>query len=166
MILDFRLNLFAPSWVGSIPRCPIAFSKMDKTSLPGGAEALVGATKAIAKDVRENPRKKQKVQGKKSRVSLLAEYNEQRVMVVTFDGRTMVGTMRGFDQVCNIVIEKTVERVFVQGAAPKEVELGLFVVRGENVAFVGAIDDEKDAASNWQNVKVRLRIHSYTFHIH
>lgn len=135
---------------------PIAIYKMDKTNGGEDLVASVGGTKAEvvfeSKEDGDPPKKKQKV--RKPRVSLLAELNEQKVMVVTFDGRTMVGTMRGFDQVCNIIIEKTVERVFEQGSIPKEVDLGLFVVRGENVAFVGTVDEEKDAASNWQNVKV------------
>ncbi len=88
-------------------------------------------------------------------VALLKDFVEKKVMLIMFDGRTVVGTLRGFDQTCNLVLEKAMERVFAARAPPKEIALGLFLVRGENVACVGLVDDEKDAASNWQNVKVR-----------
>lgn len=101
-----------------------------------------------------------KTKGEKSgggkAVALLEEFVRQKVMLITFDGRTVVGTMRGFDQTCNLVLEKAIERVFIIDETPKEVLLGLFLVRGENVACVGVLDEEKDSASNWQNIKVRV----------
>lgn len=104
-------------------------------------------------DRRKNDAKGGKTSSGKQK-SLLHDLNEKKVMLITFDGRLVIGTMRGFDQVCNIVLEKSVERVFAVGQPPKEVQLGLFVARGDNVAVVGQVDDEKDAASNWQNSKV------------
>lgn len=87
-------------------------------------------------------------------VALLKEFTGRKVMLIMFDGRTVVGNLLGFDQTVNLVVDKAIERVFVLNEAPREVSLGLFCVRGDNVACVGLLDDEKDAASNWQNIKV------------
>lgn len=76
-------------------------------------------------------------------------------MLLTFDGRTVVGKLSGFDQSCNVVLEKSVERVFCKGQLPKTIGLGLFVVRGDNVAVIGQLDDEREAASQWASAKVR-----------
>lgn len=94
---------------------------------------------------------------------LLNEFLGTRVMLITFDGRTFVGNMRGFDQTCNVVLEKASERSFSEGEAPKVVELGLFIVRGDNVAVVGQIDEDREAASNWNSVKVRPYRHNECF---
>lgn len=66
------------------------------------------------------------------------------VSVMTCDGRCIVGRLRGFDQTTNIVLDRCVERVFSEDAAVEEVPLGLYVVRGDNVAMVGLVDAELD----------------------
>ena len=73
--------------------------------------------------------------------------------IVTNDGRTLVGELHGFDQMQNIILTKTVERIFAEDEDPQLVELGLYVLRGDNVAVVGEIDEELDAASNPSSIR-------------
>lgn len=88
------------------------------------------------------------------RHSLLIEYVDKKVNVITNDGRNVIGLMRGFDQVCNIILEKCSERVFTRDTGVQVIPLGLQVIRGDNVAVVGEVDVEKDQKIAWENVKV------------
>lgn len=88
------------------------------------------------------------------RKSLLIEYVDKQVSIITNDGRNLTGFMRGFDQVCNIIIEKCIERVFSTDIGVKMNALGLYVVRGDNIAVIGEIDLEKDKQIAWPSIKV------------
>jgi small nuclear ribonucleoprotein (snRNP)-like protein len=65
--------------------------------------------------------------------SLLVEYLEKRVSVITNDGRVILGQLRGFDQVCNIVLDGCTERIFSKDAGVETTEFGLQVIRGDNM---------------------------------
>ena len=54
------------------------------------------------------------------------------------DGRKLIGVLRSVDQFANLVLEHTVERIFV-GEQYGDVTLGLYIVRGENVVLVGEL---------------------------
>jgi U6 snRNA-associated Sm-like protein LSm8 len=86
--------------------------------------------------------------------SLLVEFLEKRVAVVTNDGRIVVGELLGFDQVSNLVLRKCVERVFGAASGVESVEHGVYVLRGDNVAAVGEIDEARDSAVKWGEVVV------------
>lgn len=92
----------------------------------------------------------------RGRKSMLSEYVNLKVSVITNDGRNVVGTMRGFDQVCNIVLEKCVQRTFSPDSGVESLPLGLYVLRGDNIAVVGEVDLEVEEALKWENVKVRF----------
>lgn len=47
--------------------------------------------------------------------------------------RVMQGTLRGFDQMVNLILEESHERVYSPTAGVALEVLGLFVVRGDNV---------------------------------
>lgn len=72
-------------------------------------------------------------------------YLNKVVQVVTNDGRNIVGLLKGFDQSTNVVLEDCNERVFSSTAGVEQVALGLYIVRGDNIAVVGEIDEEMDA---------------------
>lgn len=79
----------------------------------------------------------------------------ESVLVVTNDGRILNGVLRGFDQVINLVLEDSVERVFSTTAGVEKVPLGLYIVRGDNVSAIGEVDESLDSAINWDNVKAQ-----------
>ena len=63
--------------------------------------------------------------------------------------------MRGFDQQTNVVLASCHERVY-SGDAETGVELiplGLYVIRGDNVALIGEVDTEKDKAIAFDAVR-------------
>jgi len=75
------------------------------------------------------------------------------VAIVTQDGRMIVGTLKGFDQTVNLILDESHERVFSSTAGVQQVVLGLYIIRGDNVAIIGEIDDEADASIDMANVK-------------
>ena len=64
---------------------------------------------------------------------------------MTNDGRNLMGIMRGCDQFVNIILERCKERVFSLDSPVEEVSLGLYLVKGDNVALVGQLDMARDA---------------------
>mmetsp|Transcript_32508 Transcript_32508/g.64452 ORF Transcript_32508/g.64452 Transcript_32508/m.64452 type:complete len:101 (-) Transcript_32508:251-553(-) len=71
----------------------------------------------------------------------LAEWKQKQVSVMTGDGRLIVGTLSGYDQLQNLVLSGAHERVYSLDAPVELVPLGLYVIRGDNVAVVGDCDD-------------------------
>jgi U6 snRNA-associated Sm-like protein LSm8 len=67
------------------------------------------------------------------------------VNVITSDGRCIVGVLRGFDTTNNLVLEDCHERVFSPQSGVEQIALGLYFVRGDNVAVVGELDDDLEA---------------------
>jgi len=75
--------------------------------------------------------------------SELEGYINHTVTVFTCEGRIIVGTMKGFDQTINLILEDSHERVY-STTGVEQVTLGLYIVRGDNVALVGEVDEEVD----------------------
>ncbi|KAF3428152.1 hypothetical protein E2986_14007 [Frieseomelitta varia] len=67
------------------------------------------------------------------------------VSIITSDGRNFIGTLKGFDQTINIILDESHERVYSTTQGVEQVVLGLHIIRGDNVAIVGELDDEMDA---------------------
>ncbi|KAH8926839.1 n-alpha-acetyltransferase 38, NatC auxiliary subunit-like protein, partial [Atractiella rhizophila] len=58
-------------------------------------------------------------------MSGLQPYVNGRVLVITQDGRVILGDLQGFDQTTNIILSSSVERVFSPEEGVEEVPLGL-----------------------------------------
>eukprot|EP00042_Codosiga_hollandica_P055478 m.778834 g.778834 ORF g.778834 m.778834 type:complete len:92 (-) comp59124_c0_seq3:3425-3700(-) len=71
----------------------------------------------------------------------MEQYLNKDVCILTQDGHVYIGTLRGFDQLTNIIIEKCRERVFASDGTVEQ-PLGLFVIRGDNLAIVGELDPD------------------------
>ena len=69
--------------------------------------------------------------------------NAEKLFIVTSDGRTIVGTLLGNDQVQNLILNDAIERVYSSDADVEEVPLGLYVIRGDNLCLVGEYDETK-----------------------
>jgi U6 snRNA-associated Sm-like protein LSm8 len=84
------------------------------------------------------------------------------------------GELKGFDQTTNIILSGSVERVFSLDEPVEEVQLGLYLVRGDNMSvpghpahvysleltsgdldrsIVGELDTQKDKASNLESLR-------------
>lgn len=84
-------------------------------------------------------------------MALLTAYVDSLISVITNDGRNIVGTLRGFDQAINLVLEDCHERVY-SGTGVERVPLGLYLVRGDNVALVGEVDENKDEKIDFSSI--------------
>ncbi|KAI8108642.1 hypothetical protein M9434_006665 [Picochlorum sp. BPE23] len=81
----------------------------------------------------------------------LVEELDKLLMVQLRDGRKVIGVMRSFDQFANIVLEGAKERIIV-GNQFGEIELGVHLIRGENVVLLGEVDQERDPPPSLQRV--------------
>ncbi len=80
----------------------------------------------------------------------------EKVLVLTADGRTLTGTLLSCDQLTNLVLQDTIERVIRPEEDPEESEEvphGLYLIRGENVAVCGLLNEELDASIDWAKVR-------------
>ncbi|XP_011943226.1 PREDICTED: LSM8 homolog, U6 small nuclear RNA associated [Cercocebus atys] len=91
--------------------------------------------------------------GLSSMTSALENYINRTVAVITSDGRMIVGTLKGFDQTINLILDESHERVFSSSQGVEQVVLGLYIVRGDNVAVIGEIDEETDSALDLGNIR-------------
>ncbi|KAJ7425000.1 U6 snRNA-associated Sm-like protein LSm8 [Willisornis vidua] len=64
-----------------------------------------------------------------------------------------LGTLKGFDQTINLILDESHERVFSSSQGVEQVVLGLYIVRGDNVAVIGEIDEETDSALDLGNIR-------------
>ncbi|ODQ49673.1 LSM-domain-containing protein [Saitoella complicata NRRL Y-17804] len=96
-------------------------------------------------------------------MSALTRFIEKQVTIITCDGRLVIGILKAFDQTTNIVLSNTIERVLktpleVHEAQGEEIEtevvvLGLYVIRGDNVAVIGLTDMDIDGRIDWGKVR-------------
>ncbi|XP_050284946.1 sm-like protein LSM1A isoform X2 [Quercus robur] len=66
-----------------------------------------------------------------------------KVVLQLRDDRKLIGVLRSFDQFANVVMEGAYERIIV-GDLYCDMQLGLYVVRGENVVLTGELDLERE----------------------
>lgn len=60
-------------------------------------------------------------------------YPAATVTVITNDGRHIVGTLRGYDQTNNLILDECHERLYREEEGVESIALGLYVIRGDNV---------------------------------
>ncbi|TVY53661.1 U6 snRNA-associated Sm-like protein [Lachnellula willkommii] len=80
----------------------------------------------------------------------------EKVLVMTSDSRTLVGTMLSYDQMTNLVLSETIERIIRPPDDPEpssEIPHGLYLIRGDNVVVVGLVDEELDDSISWLEVR-------------
>jgi U6 snRNA-associated Sm-like protein LSm8 len=89
----------------------------------------------------------------KTMAQVLDAYVNKSVNIVTSDGRIIIGTLRGFDQAINIILDDSHERVFSATDGVEQVLLGLYIIRGDNVALIGEIDEELDKNIDFSRIR-------------
>lgn len=83
----------------------------------------------------------------------LSAYVNTTICVVTNDGRAIVGLLRGYDQATNLILDECHERVFSVKQGVERLALGLYVIRGDNIAVVGEVDEDRDETTDWQRIR-------------
>ncbi|KAK6454368.1 uncharacterized protein RJT20DRAFT_58229 [Scheffersomyces xylosifermentans] len=84
---------------------------------------------------------------------------DRKIFVLLRDGRNIFGILRTFDQFANLVLQDTIERIYLdtdrddqdtseaEEKTPKrfgEAYRGIFMVRGENVVMLGELDIDRE----------------------
>ncbi|GAB9465549.1 hypothetical protein Gpo141_00002955 [Globisporangium polare] len=73
----------------------------------------------------------------------LIDQLDKKILVVLRDGRHLVGYIRSFDQFSNIILDDTYERHVADGLFC-DIELGLNIIRGDNIVLLGELDEIKE----------------------
>lgn len=76
----------------------------------------------------------------------------ENVKVITVDGRLFLGMLEGFDNNTNIVISSAKERVFFKDRPTEDMEMGLCIVRGNEVVAICDYDEEEEAVTDYTNI--------------
>ena len=63
----------------------------------------------------------------------IAEFANKQVSIITNDGRNYSGTLKGYDQAVNVILEHSHERVFSLDEGVQQNPLGLYIIRGDNI---------------------------------
>ncbi|CAO3608323.1 unnamed protein product [Mucor fragilis] len=82
---------------------------------------------------------------------------DKKLMVVLRDGRKLIGTLRSFDQFANLVLQDTIERIYV-GNCYGDIPRGIFLIRGENVVLLGEIVRRNDETSLLEEINSCLLV--------
>ncbi|CAI7573708.1 unnamed protein product [Penicillium glandicola] len=80
----------------------------------------------------------------------------EKVLILTVDGRTLIGDLLSTDQTTNLVLANTVERIIRtpdDDEPSTEIEHGLYLIRGDNVVVCGEVDEKMDGDIDWSKVK-------------
>jgi U6 snRNA-associated Sm-like protein LSm8 len=91
--------------------------------------------------------------GEMSSAAVLEPLVGRVISVITNDGRNIVGELKGFDQTTNLILNESHERVFSEAEGVVQHVLGVYLVRGDTIAIVGEIDEEKDAELDLQAIR-------------
>ena len=74
----------------------------------------------------------------------IKDFVDQNVCVLTCDGRNIMGTLKGHDQLTNVILEDCFERIFYEDRKMEEHRLGIYLIRGANIAVIGLVVPELD----------------------
>ncbi|CAI5998997.1 unnamed protein product [Closterium sp. NIES-64] len=77
------------------------------------------------------------------------------VSVITNDGRNIVGVLKGFDQATNIILDESHERVYSTKHGVEQLVLGLYIIRGDNIAVVGELDEDLDSSLDFDALRAQ-----------
>eukprot|EP01124_Arcella_intermedia_P010004 TRINITY_DN1656_c0_g1_i1.p1 TRINITY_DN1656_c0_g1~~TRINITY_DN1656_c0_g1_i1.p1 ORF type:complete len:110 (-),score=30.89 TRINITY_DN1656_c0_g1_i1:44-340(-) len=87
-----------------------------------------------------------------SKTPFLEDFEDSFVSLITNDGRNLIGFLRGSDEHINVILENSSERVYGPNGTAT-VPLGLYVVRGDNIAVIGEIDPDLDERIDFKQIK-------------
>ncbi|OQV13650.1 putative U6 snRNA-associated Sm-like protein LSm8 [Hypsibius exemplaris] len=85
--------------------------------------------------------------------STLETFFGKKVQIITNDGRTLIGMFQGYDQTINIILTDANERVYSSFQGVQTVPLGVYMVRGDNIAVVCEVNEELDSGLDLDSIK-------------
>ncbi|ODQ81633.1 hypothetical protein BABINDRAFT_159899 [Babjeviella inositovora NRRL Y-12698] len=86
-------------------------------------------------------------------MSSLKPFIDQKVVVITTDGRLFIGLLKGYDNSTNIILASSFERIIHPDDSPESIDLGLYMIRGDTVVCIGEVDVEIEDDTKWDEIR-------------
>ncbi|WWD16623.1 hypothetical protein CI109_101052 [Kwoniella shandongensis] len=86
-------------------------------------------------------------------MAAVESYVDHLVQVILYDGRIIVGKLKGFDIRTNLILADCVEREYSADQGVEMIPLGLYMIKGDNVAVVSELDEEKDTTIDYTEIR-------------
>ena len=74
----------------------------------------------------------------------LNENINKKVLILCNDGKVVIGMLRGVDDAINVIVEDAVERVYSMDKDVEEINSGIMIIRGDDIAVIGEYSQELD----------------------
>ena len=78
---------------------------------------------------------------------------DQVVTVITTEGRVFTGYLKSFDQSMNIFLKDCFEKIYSKEEGVNFLKMGLYMIRGDNVAIVSEVDELLEKQIDYSTVK-------------
>ena len=75
------------------------------------------------------------------------------VQIISIEGRIFIGELNSYDQLMNIVLKNCIERIFSIDKGVREEKMGLYMLRGDNVAIISEYNLKKEKLTDYSNIK-------------
>ena len=75
------------------------------------------------------------------------------VQIISIEGRIFIGELNSYDQLMNIVLKNCIERIFSIDKGVREEKMGLYMLRGDNVAIISEYNLSKEKLTDYSNIK-------------
>ena len=75
------------------------------------------------------------------------------VQITSIEGRIFIGELNSYDQLMNIVLKNCIERIFSIDKGVREEKMGLYMIRGDNVAIISEYNINKEKLTDYSNIK-------------
>jgi U6 snRNA-associated Sm-like protein LSm8 len=77
----------------------------------------------------------------------------KKVQVISNEGKIFLGELISYDSSINIILKNTIERIFSEDNNVIEQKMGLFMLRGDNVAIISEIEQEIEKKIDYSKIK-------------
>jgi U6 snRNA-associated Sm-like protein LSm8 len=78
---------------------------------------------------------------------------DQVVSVITTEGRVFTGYLKSFDQLMNLFLKDCYEKIYSKEEGVCFLKMGLYMIRGDNVAIVSEVDELLEKQIDYSSVK-------------
>ena len=75
------------------------------------------------------------------------------VQIISIEGRIFIGELNSYDQLMNIVLKNCIERIFSIDKGVRKEKMGLYMLRGDNVAIISEYNLNKEKLTDYSNIK-------------
>jgi U6 snRNA-associated Sm-like protein LSm8 len=75
------------------------------------------------------------------------------VVAITIEGRVFTGILKSFDQSMNMIIKDCFEKIYSKEEGVKFINMGLYMLRGDNIMIVSEVDENLERNIDYREVK-------------